>query len=140
MAATLRIAAELSNLAVIRRFVGQAAATLGVPARTIEGLELAVDELAMNIIQHGYRNQPGEIEIEVQGGGKAVVICLRDEAGPFDPTQQPDPDITRPLEERPIGGLGIFLARQQVDAMTYRRTSADRNELTLTKTLNNSSV
>lgn len=136
MAATLRVAAELRNLSVIRHFVVEAAGALGVPAPIVEGLELAVDELAMNTIQHGYRGQPGEIEIEVRGEDEtAVVICLRDEAGPFDPTQHAEPDVSLPLERRPVGGLGIFLARRYVDVMTYRRTSANRNEVTLTKYL-----
>jgi anti-sigma regulatory factor (Ser/Thr protein kinase) len=60
---------------------------------------------------------------------------LRDEAPAFDPTQAPEPDITLPLHLRPVGGLGIFLARRLMDAMTYRRTSDQQNEVTLTKNI-----
>jgi anti-sigma regulatory factor (Ser/Thr protein kinase) len=56
-------------------------------------------------------------------------------APPFDPTRVPDPDLTLPLEERPLGGLGIYLIRQSVDKMVYRAVPEGGNELTLVKRL-----
>jgi serine/threonine-protein kinase RsbW len=89
--------------------------------------------MATNIIVHGYRKQPGTIDIAVRQVGNGLEICLRDRAPPFDPTQIPAPDLTLPLSKRPLGGMGIHLARQLTDSMTYRRTLGGDNELTLVK-------
>jgi len=136
MIRTLLVAAELNNLPTIRRFIQESGAALAVPAMVIDDLVLAVDELATNVIRHGYRGEPGDIGIEMQCQAEAIVIRLRDHAPPFDPTRQPNTDVTAPLERRPVGGLGIFLARQRVDTMTHQWTSAGGNELTLIKIIN----
>lgn len=99
----------------------------------IDDMIQAVDESATNIIVHGYRGQPGHIEIEVTQEGNVLVVRLRDQAPLFDPTRAPPPDLTLPLERRCVGGLGIHLARQFTDSMTFRTTSEGGNELTLRK-------
>jgi|CXWL01.1.fsa_nt_gi serine/threonine-protein kinase RsbW len=133
MTAVLRVAADLNNLPAIRGFVEQTATALAAPAPAIDDLVLAVDESTTNIIEHGYCGQTGDIEIEMLRAGDTVVVHLRDQAPPFDPTRLPDPDLTLSLEERPVGRMGVFLTRQLVDAVTYRLTSQGANELTLTK-------
>ncbi|MBM4464412.1 MAG: ATP-binding protein [Chloroflexi bacterium] len=130
---SLRIAAELKNLAEIRRFVEETASALGVDPAVIPGLLLAVDEAVSNIIAHGYQGRGGIVEIEVSREEDALVIRLCDEAPPFDPTNLPPPDLTLPLDQRPIGGLGIHLIRQVMDEMTYCVTPQGGNELTLVK-------
>ena len=60
---------------------------------------LAVDEAATNVVVHGYQGREGVIEIEVLREGDALVIRLRDEAEPFDPTSLPPPDLAVPLAE-----------------------------------------
>ncbi|MBM4466217.1 MAG: ATP-binding protein [Chloroflexi bacterium] len=106
---SLHIAAELKNLAAICLFVEEVATALGVDPAIIPDVVLAVDEAASNIIIHGYQGQGGAVEIEVGQEGDALVIRLRDEAAPFDPTTVPAPDLTVPLEQRAVGGLGIHL-------------------------------
>ena len=130
---SLRIAAELKNLAEIRRFVRETASALGVDPAMIPDVLLAVDEAASNIVLHGYQGQEGIIEIEVRREGDALVIRLRDEAAPFDPTCVPPPDLTLPLEQRALGGVGIYLIRQVMDEVTHRITPQGGNELTLVK-------
>ena len=130
---SLRIAAELNNLAEIRRFVQETASALGVDPAVIPGVLLAVDEAVSNIIIHGYQGQRGTVEIEVNHEGDALVIRLRDEAPPFDPTSVPPPDLTLSLEERAPGGLGIHLIRQVMDEMAHRVMPQGGNELTLVK-------
>lgn len=130
---SLCIAAELKNLVEIRRIVQETATALGVDSATIPDVLLAVDEAASNIIIHGYQGQGGAIEIEMEREGDALVIRLRDEAPPFDPAAIPPPDLTLPLEQRPIGGLGIYLMRQVMDEVTHRITPQGGNELTLLK-------
>ena len=76
---SLRVAADVAQLATIRAFVEQQAHALGVDASEIYDLILAVNEVATNIVVHGYRNQPGVIEIELWRQGEAIEICLRDQ-------------------------------------------------------------
>jgi serine/threonine-protein kinase RsbW len=130
---SLHIEAEPKNLAVIRLFVEEAATALGVDLAVIPNVILAVDEAVSNIITHGYQGQGGVVEIEVSREENALVIRLRDEATPFDPTNVPPPDLTLPLERRAAGGLGIHLIRRVMDEMTHRLTPQGGNELTLVK-------
>jgi serine/threonine-protein kinase RsbW len=130
---SLRVAAELKELPTIRQFVERQAIALHVEPTAIYDLLLAVDELATNIIVHGYRKQPGTIDVVVRQAGERLEICLHDRAPPFDPTQIPAPDLTRPLSKRRLGGMGIYLARQLSDSLIYRRTPAGANELILVK-------
>jgi len=136
--ADLFVAAQLENLAEIRRFVQEEAAALGAGEEEMCDLELAVDEAACNIICHGYERRGGMIQVEVERDGDRLVVRLRDEAPLFDPSRHPSPNVTLPLEDRPLGGLGIFLIRQAVDEMIYRVTAEGGNELTLTKRLKSS--
>jgi serine/threonine-protein kinase RsbW len=133
MESTLRISAEVPNLVAVLRFVEATAAALQVNRDVIDDMLQAVDELVTNIIVHGYHEQAGNVEIGVSLEGDALVVRLCDQAPLFDPTLAPPPDLTLPLEQRRFGGLGIYLARQFVDSMTYRVTSEGGNELTLRK-------
>ncbi len=130
---TLHIAAELKNLSLIRRFVQERAAALGADQDVIADVILATDEAVTNIIVHGYQDRPGMIEIELRRSGNAVIVFLRDESAPFDPTSVPPPDVTQPLEKRPLGGMGIHLIRQLMDEVTHHITPQGGNELTMTK-------
>jgi anti-sigma regulatory factor (Ser/Thr protein kinase) len=133
MESTLRISAEVPNLVAVLRFVEATAAALQVNRDVIDDMLQAVDELVTNIIVHGYHEQAGNVEIGVSLEGDALVVRLCDQAPLFNPTLVPPPDLTLPLEKRRFGGLGIYLARQFVDSMTYRVTSEGGNELTLRK-------
>ena len=131
MTSKILVPAELQNLGVIRRFVQETAIALGCDRKAVADMLQAVEEVAANIVVHGYRGQPGDIEVEVGLEKSVLVIRLRDRAILFDPTSVPPPDLTRPLEERRLGGLGVHLARHFTDSMTYRVTDDGRNELTL---------
>ena len=131
--ATLRISADLGNLAAIRQFIREKAATFQDDDNDLEPILQAVDESVTNVVVHGYRGQPGAIEIEVRLAENSLAIRLRDQAPPFDPTAVPSPDVTSPLEKRPVGGLGVYLTRRLVDEMIYRPMPQGGNELTLVK-------
>ena len=88
-------------------------------------LQLAVDEIATNIILYGYKDagEGAVISVSSEARRRRAVITLKDQSPPFDPRtmQMPEAeDLARPLEERKIGGLGIFLAIQGVDRFEYR--------------------
>ena len=130
---SLSVSAEVANLAVIRHFVEDRASDLKADRKAIDDMLQAVEEAAANIIFHGYHGQPGDIEIEMGQEQGALVVRLRDQALPFDPTRVPPPDLTSPLETRRFGGLGVHLIRQFTDQMTYRVMPEGGNELTLRK-------
>jgi anti-sigma regulatory factor (Ser/Thr protein kinase) len=130
---SLRLNAELADLAEIRQFVHEAAAPAGLAPEDLSGVLLAVDEALTNVIIHGYAGRGGPVEIEIAGQPGKLVIHLRDAAGAFDPTGVPAPDLNIPLEERTPGGLGIHLMRQVMDQLTYRRRPDGGNELTMIK-------
>lgn len=132
--AALSIVAELKHLAQIRQFVQQQAKALGADPDTIFSMIMAVNEMATNIIIHGYKGQPGPIDIKVGlAGDHSLVVHLCDQAAPFDPTVVPDPELNLPLDRRPLGKVGIYLTRRMVDQMTYRLKPEGGNELTLLK-------
>jgi serine/threonine-protein kinase RsbW len=132
---SLRTEAELKNLSRIRRFVQETATALEASPDTVSEVLLAVDEAVTNTIVHGYRGQSGMIEIEVKRSGNLLLLRVRDQAPPFDPTQVPPPDLTLPLEQRPLGKMGIYMIQQLTDEVVYRVTPQGDNELTMIKNL-----
>jgi sigma-B regulation protein RsbU (phosphoserine phosphatase) len=128
----LRVTSDLKNLSLIRHFLAEQGAALGAPLEVVDDMILAVDECATNIIVHGYRGREGEIQVEMRRNGDALVARLRDEADPFDPRTVPQPDLSLPLEQRPLGKMGIFLVNQLVDQVDHATRPQGGNELTLT--------
>jgi serine/threonine-protein kinase RsbW len=84
-----------------------------------------------NVLLHGYDNQPGSVILCANENGDLRVI-LTDTAPLFDPTRVPPPDIFLPLEDRPLGGLGVHMMRQLTDELVYRALD-DGNELVFVK-------
>jgi anti-sigma regulatory factor (Ser/Thr protein kinase) len=101
--------AELENLAVIRRFVENEAAKLKVDPAVVPDVLLAVTEVATNTIVHGYQEGEGKIVVEMEKEGSRLLVRLRDHAPLFDPTLVPPPDVTLPLEDRPLGGFSLHV-------------------------------
>ena len=133
--ATLTRAAELESLPIFRRFIEDACQRCGVDEQTCFNLKLAVDEAATNVITHGYAGMdPGSMILELRFDPQQVVITLTDFGRPFEPSEAPKPDLSAALEDRPIGGLGLFFIYSVMDKVDY---SADEqgNRLTLTKRL-----
>ena len=127
--------AELTHLSQVRAFVAEAVRALGAPEAMADDFVLAVDECVTNVVEHGYAGRAGAVTVEVERAGAVIVVRVRDAAPSFDPLQLPDPDLSRPLEERPIGGLGVYLVRRLMDAVSYRIPPQGGNELTLLKHL-----
>ena len=129
MAHTLRLAATLDALEPLREFVEEAAALAGLDRKRGYRLMLAVDEIATNVITHGYQEAglEGDVLIHREVDDAALTITLEDHAIPFDPyTLAPPEDLDAPIEERGIGGLGVFLTIRGVDSFLYKRVG-ERN-------------
>ncbi len=92
---------------------------------------LAVEELVSNCIKYGYDDTaPHEIDVALSVDDSALTVTIVDDGHPFDPVQAPPPDLTLPIEQRPIGGLGLHLLRTLSSEMRYERRG-DTNRITL---------
>ena len=133
--AHLHIPADLQQLAKVRGFIRAYCTQWISDAALIEDIALAVDEAVTNTIVHGYAGQAGEIHVSLTGSADKLEVCLRDTAAPFDPTRLPPPDLSLPFEQRPLGGMGVYLMLDIMDEITHRVTETGGNELILTKYL-----
>ena len=125
------VPAKLENLERLMQSVSDCARTQGFDQKRISEIELAAEESLVNIINYSYPEKPGEVEVICQADGRSLVIEMIDSGIPFDVTSLPDPDITADLDDRKIGGLGVFLIKKMVDEVRYRREK-NRNILSLT--------
>ena len=108
---------------------------LGLEDRTAKSLRLALEEIVVNVIDYAYpAGTRGKVDIRAWSDGEIVRFTVSDGGVPFDPTAVPPVDTTLSAEERPIGGLGIHLARTLMDAVRYERAD-EKNVLTLEKKL-----
>ncbi len=93
-----------------------------LPARCVARLHLAVEEHLANIVAHGGNPGPaGTITVRFTLEPAALRVEIEDDASPFNPLDAPAVDTALPLEEKPLGGLGVHLIRQSVDELEYRR-------------------
>lgn len=141
MASTHRItrAAYLESLRDFREFIKEHCAKIpGVNNQILYDVQLAVDEACTNIITHGYQDlNPGSIILDLEIESDRLTISLTDFGHSFEPTSAPTPDIHAPLEERQVGGYGLFLIQQSMDEIDYRVTE-DGNTMILIKYLRKS--
>jgi anti-sigma regulatory factor (Ser/Thr protein kinase) len=120
----LSVPGTLDSLGVIREYVKAAAAAAGLNKRASYRLCLAVDEIATNIVTHGYAEAglEGVVDLRTDIDEKTLTISIEDTGTAYDPRQSESLDgLDRPLEQRPMGGLGVFLAIQSVDKCLYER-------------------
>lgn len=131
-------AAELECLASLRDFIDSHCRDLpGVDEQTLYDLKLAVDEACTNIIIHGYAGMnPGSIILSIEVKSDYIVLTITDFGHAFEPSEAPMPDIQAGLEDRPMGGFGLFFIYQCMDRVEYE-TYEDGNCLKLTKYIRN---
>lgn len=134
--AKLRFKAELENVSTAIDCVTKSAQEAGFDEGVLYQLQLAVDEACANVIHHAYRGmEPGDIEVACSFDDQRLVIQVRDWGRSFVPEDIPEPDVEAPLEERSLGGLGLFLIRQCMDQVEFTFDAEHGNELTMTKRL-----
>jgi sigma-B regulation protein RsbU (phosphoserine phosphatase) len=118
-----------ASLSRIRNYVMQASALADLDKQAMQRLRLSVDEIATNIILYGYRKHglTGVVNVSATIDEEMLTIRLEDTAVPYDPrTHNAPKDLDDPLDTREIGGLGIYLALNNVDVFDYERLG-DRN-------------
>lgn len=126
-------AAELESLSVFREFISDCCGKHEVPKETVFELKLAVDEACTNVIEHGYKGMdPGSIILSFRVEPDRVLVQITDFGHIFEPADAPKPDVEAALEDRPLGGMGLYLIYKTMDNIDYQ-SSDDGNTLTFTK-------
>lgn len=82
-------------------------------------IRLSVEEIAENIVTYAYNNGNGFIEITTSLENDILTISFKDAGVPFNPLDKQDPDVTLGIDERPVGGLGIFICKKMMDSVSY---------------------
>lgn len=127
----LTVPGSLDSLSKISKYVLSAASAAGLDKKASYRLRLAVDEIATNVIIYGYEDAKiqGNLDLQAKIDDSSLTILMEDRAAAFDPTTKfmlEEDSINLPIQQRAIGGLGVYLAIQGVDRFMYERIG-DRN-------------
>lgn len=136
LAPTLKVVlnADPSLLVVVCTAVRQFAEACGMDPRNSQRLELATDEICSNVICHAYDQNPDQtFRLEARKTTDSIEVRIFDHGKGFDLDQVQKPDINSPLNERQVGGLGIFLVRKVVDSISYTPSEGGENCLCFSK-------
>ncbi len=124
---------QQSEIARAQDELEQFAAKHAVPQRPLHDVQLALEEHLANIVRHAYSDDREHcIQVRFQLDPHQLRVEVEDDGKPFNPLDQTPPDLSLPLDQRPIGGLGIHMIRKSLDALEYRRENA-RNILVMIK-------
>lgn len=129
----LRISNNVNEIATLANFIEELGEELSLSAETTMNINLALEEAVANVIMYAYPpKEEQSILLKVTSNEDQLIFLLTDKGVSFDPTQAEDVDLTLSIEERPIGGLGIFLIRSIMNEVTYQRLD-DENRLLMKK-------
>ena len=130
----LIVEAKLDNLAQVLQFVDSRLEEEDCPIGVQMKIDVAVEELFVNIASYAYAPGSGSstVRMEVEEDPKTVVITFVDCGVPYDPLAKEDPDVTLSINDREIGGLGIFMVKKSMDDMIYAYENG-QNVLTIRK-------
>jgi len=130
----IRVAATKENLETVTAFLDEILDEKDCPLKVRLQIDLALEEMYINIANYAYTPKIGEMELRVafDEAGRELTMVLIDSGIPYDPLAKKDPDVTLSADKRKIGGLGIYLVKKTMDSMTYERRDG-RNIVTMKK-------
>ena len=135
MEKSIILANDISEIARLNEFVEEIGNEFSLSPEVVFNLTLVLEEAVVNIINYAYPKEDHEsIYLSAKLHNDSIMLVLTDTGKEFDPTLAPEADITLSADERPIGGLGIFLIRQIMNEVKYERIEG-KNVLTLEKKL-----
>jgi len=117
---SLTLPNDVETIPQLNEFIDAIAMEIGLDMSLTMNLNLAIEEAVVNVMNYAYpAGQAGTVHIDVAANDKSLLFTISDSGVPFDPTRKKEADTTLSVEERPIGGLGIFLVRQLMDSVSY---------------------
>lgn len=133
----LIIEAVVDNLEAVNLFVHKFIEQFEVSKRTLMQLDLIVEEIFVNIASYAYSPNTGSVKILIEAKEEPLTVSLTfiDSGVPYNPLKKSDPDINLSVNDRQIGGLGIFITKNLVDDISYKFVDG-QNVLQLTKSIN----
>jgi serine/threonine-protein kinase RsbW len=130
----LMVAGYFKNLARIGDFIEQAAVQAGLDERGVYAIQMAVDEACTNIIEHAYGGEgKGQIRLIYTASKAGLQVVIYDHGASFNPAEVPELNTNAPLEERELGGMGLFFIRNLVDRAEFKFGTPQGNQLILFK-------
>ncbi|MDR2102984.1 MAG: ATP-binding protein [Treponema sp.] len=129
----LKIEARPENLDAVLDFVDAELGEMACSSKILNQINVAVEEIFVNIARYAYNPETGIATVRVAVSGNEIRLEFEDAGKPYNPLQKADPDITARIEDRPIGGLGVFLVKKIIDSVEYRYYEGSKNLLTLKK-------
>ena len=132
---TVRITNQRDQVDTVRKFFDDYSKENKLTEKTVHDIQMALDELLTNIVNYGYEDSD-EHKIDVRFGinDDAVRVEIIDDSKPYNILEQENPDISLSVEDKPIGGLGIFLIKKLMSNVDYY-TKEGKNHLVMTKEL-----
>ena len=132
--------ASVENLGILFSFVTDELFQYGCSKKDVRQIKICVEEIFINIASYAYQPDMGKAKVTIDLPGEVpervdVVISFTDTGRPFNPLNESPPDLDASLEERQIGGLGIYIVREKMDEVSYEYREG-KNILTMTKDLN----
>lgn len=130
------IEAKVDMLDEVISFIDSVLETAGCSMKTQIQIDVAVEEIFVNIANYAYDSDGGmaTVRINIDDCTKRVKITFIDEGIPYNPLERTDPDVTLSAEDRPIGGLGVYMVKKSMDEVTYDYREG-KNILTIIKEL-----
>jgi len=114
------VSSQLTELGGIAQFITERARAAGLDDQRVFDVQMAVDEASTNTINHAYGGrQDGQLRVCCFVDGDDFVVRIIDQGAPFDPETVPSPDLDAPIEERQVGGLGLYFMRQLMDEVRF---------------------
>lgn len=129
--------ASLEDLERLQKWVEETLEEAGCDGRIAGRIGVAVEEIFVNIAKYAYDGKSGEATVRFRVEKPWLVMEFEDRGKPFNPLDFPRPDLSASLEDRPVGGLGIFLAVKMMDKVGYQRIDG-KNRLSVWKNLSGS--
>ena len=133
---SITVEAKVQNVDKVTEFVNTVLEENDCPMKIQMQLDVAIDEIFGNIAYYAYGDGSGNatVQIEMELDTRTVTLTFIDQGVPYNPLENKEPDITLDIEDREIGGLGIFLVKKTMDEVSYKYAEG-QNILTLKKKL-----
>jgi anti-sigma regulatory factor (Ser/Thr protein kinase) len=127
------VPSDAAQLPKLTEFLQQFWSAAGLPPAEAITFELALEEIFMNVVMHGSpAGRVPQVEVSLVLSDGSLTLMIEDDGPSFDPLSLQAPDVTASLEERRVGGLGVYLVRQMMDSVSYQRLG-EHNQLSMTK-------